>query len=189
LFQVFRRAGDADRDIEPRRHRPAGLADLTASGHPAPIDDRVARHQFAAQRRGKIARQIDVRGRADAAPDTDQPLDPGDVDGVGRGHVDGFEPDAGAGLGLPGDLRHPVQTGDPGGREGAGIDQRHRGQAARQFGLGLAAIDLGPGGDAAIAQREVGAGGKQRPAAPRDRRRAPAPSAVPARRRPPGPAR
>ena len=60
-------AGDADRDVELRRHGHAGLADLHGVRHPAGVDDGARGADGRAERVGQLLDDREVVGLADAA--------------------------------------------------------------------------------------------------------------------------
>ena len=64
---VLDRAGDAERDVELRRHRLAGLADLGGVRIPAGVDDRARRADGAAERPGELLGERELLRRAEAA--------------------------------------------------------------------------------------------------------------------------
>ena len=59
---VLDRAGNAERNIELRRDRLSGTANLTIHGQPAHVANRAGRRQLGAQGRGELPRQVDVSG-------------------------------------------------------------------------------------------------------------------------------
>ena len=64
---VLDRAGDADRDVELRRHRLPGLADLCRVRVPARVDDRARGGDGTAERLGELLDELEVLGAAEPA--------------------------------------------------------------------------------------------------------------------------
>ena len=74
------RAGDAGREVELRRDRLAGLADLRRVRIPARVDDRARRGDRAAERLGERLAELEALGLAEAAAAGDEDVRALDVD-------------------------------------------------------------------------------------------------------------
>ena len=72
--QVLDRAGDAEREVQLRRDRLAGAADLPLHRQPAGVADRARRRELGAERLGELLRDGDVLLLLDAAADRDDAL-------------------------------------------------------------------------------------------------------------------
>ena len=69
---VLDRAGDPRREVQLRRDRLAGLADLRRVGVPTGVDDRAGRGDGAAHRLGEFLGELEAVGGTEAATAADQ---------------------------------------------------------------------------------------------------------------------
>src|SRR4029077_18991982 len=77
---VLDRAGDASSQVELRRDRLTGLADLGRIGVPAGIDHGTGRGNRPAHRLGQLLAQLEALGRAEATATADEDVGVLDVD-------------------------------------------------------------------------------------------------------------
>src|SRR3954464_5238643 len=85
--EMLDRAGDADGDVEVRRHHLAGLADLVVVGHVARVDGRAAGTETGAELVGQGLEHLEVLAARQAAAAGDDDLGAGELGPLALGEL------------------------------------------------------------------------------------------------------